>query len=171
MNSRNLLDTLMYLFERLSQEKEIASNEPAFTTPDEIESGLLEAGYEKNEVNRLLEWLESFNAKEQNKSQLSKLNQCNGFRIFHDRELERIEPSALSYLLKLEQSGKLKPHVREFILDQIVKLDVSNISLEHVKWILSMTKLNHEGPEQMLELLIQDVIDSRDHKKDNTLLH
>ncbi|MCF6765099.1 DUF494 domain-containing protein [Thiotrichales bacterium 19S3-7] len=171
MNNRNLLDTLMYLFERISQEKDIASSEPAFTTPDEIESGLLEAGYEKNEVSRLIEWLESFNAKEQEDAQSSRLSQCNGFRIYHDRELEKIEPSALSYLLKLEQSGKLKPQAREFILDQIIKLDVSNISLEHVKWILSMTKLNHEGPEQMLEMLIQDVIDSRSHKKDTTMLH
>lgn len=171
MSKKNLLDTLIYLFEQLSQDKGVSANQPTFTTPDEIESNLLEAGYNKKEVNQLLDWLELFHTKMQDKQLSSRLDQSTGFRIFHPKELQKIDPLALNYLLQLEQRGTIKPHIREFILNQIIMLEAPYVSLEHVKWILSMVKLNHEGSDQMLEMLIQDVIDSRDYQKSTTVLH
>ncbi|MCF6767882.1 DUF494 domain-containing protein [Thiotrichales bacterium 19S11-10] len=171
MSNKNLLDTLMYLFEKISVESGASPSEPTYTTSDEIEIQLVDAGFDKKEIQRLIHWLESFNLKNQDESQINRLSQSNGFRVYHDQELNKISPEAIGYLLTLEQNGKLSPSVREFIFTQIAALDIAEVSLEHIKWIISMTKLNQEGPEQMLELLVHDLLDEKHHKKHTPILH
>lgn len=115
---RNLLDTLMHLFERLTIENE--DNHSNHTTTQEIQSGLLEAGYEKKQVNTMLDWLESFNAKIQKESDHVPFKEPQGFRILHDKEKAKIDADAIRYLLKLEQKKRLTPVMREFILSQVM---------------------------------------------------
>jgi uncharacterized protein Smg (DUF494 family) len=94
-----------------------------------------------------------------------------GFRILHEKEKAKIDADAIRYLLKLEQKKRLTPIMREFILSQVMKLDVPTVSLEQLKWILSMAKLNHENKEDTLEMLIYDLLNDTDEKKFSPILH
>jgi Smg protein len=146
-----VLDVLMYLFESF-----IDSDDEPEPNRNELRDELESAGFGDREIERALDWLEGLNAAEASTS----APQSAAMRIYDRVELERLDAAARGYLLHLEQIGILLPMQRELVIDRLFALDVEEIDIEQIKWVVMMVLFSQpdqqEAYAQMEDLVLAD---------------
>lgn len=136
----NVLDLLMYLFENYIYE------EPDSTPDrDSLSDSLEEAGFSSIEIERAFAWLDGLAAQRS----LPDLggHETNPIRIFNEEESRRLEVDARGFILYLENAGVLDPARREQVIDRLTALEVDEIDMEDVKWVVLMVLFNQPGQE------------------------
>ena len=156
MMKENVLDVLMYLFENYLDDDE----EETETDRESLTVELEEAGFPKSEINKAFDWLENL-AQNPPTTELE-INHRDGFRVYAEQELERLNTECRGFLHYLQSIGILEPVQREVVIDRIMALDSSEIDIEQVKWIILMVLFNHPGQEdayaRMEDLVFDDCI-------------
>lgn len=148
----NVLDVLMYLFDNyLDDDTEIQPDREI------LRIELEEAGFERSEVLKAFNWLETL-ASEPTKG--PERSGRHALRIFHPEEILRLDTESRGFLMYLEQSGILNAGQRELVIDRIMALDSFEIDIDQVKWIILMVLFNQPGQEQayarMEDLVFED---------------
>jgi Smg protein len=143
-----MLEILLYLFENyLGTEQELVSD------PDTVRVELLEAGFPPPEVSKAFAWLEPL--AEENVL----LSGTPSQRIFAPQEMERIDVECRGLIIHLEQSGILSPNSRELVIDRLLALDETILTLENLKWVVLMVLFSQPEEElafAQMENLIYD---------------
>jgi Smg protein len=146
-----VLDVLMYLFETF-----IESDDEPEPNRNELREDLERAGFGDREIDRALDWLEGLNAAEVSAT----APQSAAMRIYDRGEQDRLDASARGYLLHLEQIGILPPVQREVVIDRLFALEVEEIDIEQIKWVVMMVLFSQPGQQeayaQMEDLVFAD---------------
>ncbi|MBN1684405.1 MAG: DUF494 family protein [Gammaproteobacteria bacterium] len=136
--SENLIETLMYLFERyLVQEIFLGEN---------ITLEMLKAGYHPQDIKTALDWLNKLDQGELSQSKKT-------IRIYSKEEEQKLTPQARTYLRHLEQLHIIDSHIRELIIHSAMMLETSCIDLPEIQCISLIILYKHPKKRKELELL------------------
>ena len=78
-------------------------------------------------------------------------------RIFDAREQARLDTECRGYILYLENIGIISAAQRELVIDRLLALDVQQIDIEHVKWVVLMVLFSQPG-QQSAYLRMEDLV-------------
>ena len=135
----DMLEVLIYLFENyIADGAEFHPNQEMLTTE------LTNAGFEHGEINKAFIWLEELLVLCEQKADGAQ-NSNSSFRYYLPVELERIQPEGQSLLMRLEQAGVLDVRSREMVIDRLMALDIQDIDVENIKWVVMMVLSNQPG--------------------------
>ena len=147
----SVLDILIYLFENyFDADLDCAPEPDRDTLRDELER----AGFSEREVGRALEWLEQLSADPQ---RAGAVPGSRAIRILDAREQARLDTDCRGYILYLENIGIVSPAQRELVIDRLLALDVQQIDIEQVKWVVLMVLFSQPG-QQSAYLRMEDLV-------------
>lgn len=135
----SILDVLLYLFEHyIYDQPELAQD------PDSLQNNLLQAGFSASEVSRAFVWLETL-AQDRPAPAFPAVR--GPTRLFAGAELDRFDLEARGFLMFLEQNGVVTAEQRELVIDRAMALDLDEIALDDLKWVVLMVLFNQPGSE------------------------
>lgn len=148
-----VLDVLMYLFDNYE-------DEDVKLTPDQdaLRGQLIEAGFAEREVNKAFDWLECLARNKDNDSP-SGITGSSASRIYHNKELEKLDTECRGFLLFMEQAGVLDYQDRELVIDRVMALESEDIDLQQLKWVVLMVLFNQPGKEAVITWMEDIVMD------------
>lgn len=146
-----MFEILMYLFENY-MDGSVALN----ADQDTIVSELEEAGFSRHEIGQALDWLDGLN-RVQETVQAGFQSTYHAIRHFSPEETEHLGVESRGFLLYLEQLSILDPMTREIVIDRLMALDVREVDLARMKWVVLIALFNQPDKKAALSLL-QDMI-------------
>ncbi len=154
MTNNNILDVLTYMFDYLFEIAEQDSSKEIDDTA--LKAYLSDAGFEVTRIDKALSWLENIATSQDNKAK--PFGSSNGgMRIYSEEEKSRLSTKSRGFLLFMENIGQIDANQREMIVNQVMSLDDSIISLDDLKWVVMMVLGNSNNEEispQWLESII-----------------
>ncbi len=151
MQKENLLDVLLYLFENYMDSESNQLNEPS-----ELSVELLKAGYDPEDIQRALNWLDELQVSLGDFKRTKKLG-IDTIRIFSVEEQLKLSCDARNYLLYLEKLGFIDAKTREVIIGRAMSLSELSIDVQEIKWIsltVLLTQPEHKDKLARLEALV-----------------
>lgn len=149
-----MFDILMYLFENY-----IHSDVEVLVDHEELTDELTGAGFDHQEILKALSWLERLAELQSSDFRNYPHSQISSTRIYIPEEMERLDTESRGFLLFLEQIKVLDGYTREMVIDRVMELEMSEFSLEDLKWVILMVLFNVPGKEnaytQMEELVFE----------------
>lgn len=121
-----------------------------------IVNELEQAGFNRNEIGRALDWLDGLN-KVQETVQSGPQFTPYAIRHFALEESELLGLEGKGFLLYLEQLSILDPMTREIVIDRLMALDNREVDLGRIKWVVLIALFNQPDKKSALSLL-QDMI-------------
>ncbi len=149
----SVLDILIHLFENFLD----AEDEPE-PSRDALKLELEQAGYQEREIERALEWLEGL-ADDQGRAVGESTTRA--VRVFSGHEVSRFDTPVRGYLVHLENIGILSSSQREVVIDRLLALEVDDIDIEQVKWVVLMVLFSQPGQELAYERMEDLVFEDR----------
>jgi len=163
-----VLDILIYVFDRymFDEAPEVPERE---TLARDLES----AGFGEANVERALDWLADL-AGQRSRTELlaaplaleAPERAPRSLRIYAPSEMVRLSADCRGLLLSLEEADILKPAQRELVIDRLLALEVEDLNLEQVRWVVLMVLSSQPGQEQAcarMETLVLDADSSAAH--------
>ncbi len=150
----SVFDVLMYLFENYMDEG------PEFNPDQEtLSSELAQAGFPRGEINKAFSWLEGLSALRERNAGVLPQRSVGSLRCYTEQEKQKLNQQCRGFLLFMEQSGVLDPQTRELVIDRAMALEIEEIALEQLKWVILMVLFNQPGREHAYALLEDLVFD------------
>jgi len=150
----NVFDVLMYLFENYMDEgAEFHPDQESLTTE------LTEAGFPRGEIRKAFHWLEGLSAVRDRAHDLPLPGGGLALRHYTAPEMEKLDAACRGFLLYMEGSGVLDSTTRELVIDRAMALEVEELTLDQLKWVMLMVLFNHPGSENAYHLLEDLVFD------------
>jgi len=141
MIKETVLDVLMYLFDNyMDSDSDFASDEVS------MHAELIDAGFSDVEIGKAFLWLDGLSEQEGTLP----VSTTNSLRIYTEDELDRLNVECRGFLLFLEQVQVLTLTTRELVIDRIMALEVDDIDLDQLKWVILMVLFNQPGQEGAL---------------------
>jgi Smg protein len=149
-----VLDVLMYLFDNYE-------DEDVKMTPDQdaLKDQLVDAGFAEREVGKAFDWLEALATQKDNHYPSTTDTGTSALRIYHGKELEKLDTECRGFLLFLEQAGVLDNQNREVVIDRVMALESEDIDLQQLKWVVLMVLFNQPGKEAVITWMEDIVMD------------
>lgn len=70
-----------------------------------------------------------------------------GLRIFADGELSRLSADCRAFLMLLDRQRVLTPQQRELVIERALALDVDEVEVEQLKWVVLLVLSSQPGQE------------------------
>lgn len=165
----NVLDVLMYLFENYyldsgNLDSGLDSAAADFEPPPDQEtltSELAEAGFARGEISKAFSWLESLS--QLRAGELAPVAAGRGgIRHYSVAERKKLDAHCRGLLQQMESSGVLDAAARELVIDRVMALEVEEIALEQLKWVMWMVLFHQPGQDGTHGMLEELVFDERD---------
>ncbi len=143
----DMLEVLVYLFENY-----IADGLEWDADHTEIEEELLGAGFDGAEIDKAFLWLEELLVVCDRES-IKPFNaaRLNLIRYYADTERDRLGLEGQALLARLVNAGVLDLNSREMVIDRVMALDSSDVTIDHIKWVVLMVLSNQPGFEEVAE--------------------
>lgn len=149
---QEVFDILLYLFDNY-----IYDNEEMDATA--LEGELKRAGFNSRSIDKAFNWIDELaEAHEKGESQFTPAGNTS-IRHYSADELDRLDTSCRGFLQFLEDMGVMDFSTRETVIDRVMALDSSEITLEQLKWVVLMVLFNQPGQEEAAVWLEDIVID------------
>jgi Smg protein len=161
-----VLDILLYVFDRY-----MFDEAPEVPEREALARDLESAGFGEANVERALDWLADL-AGERSRAPLQGATAASGprvtpsLRMYSTIEMSRLSVECRGLLLSLEDAEILNPTQRELVIDRLLALEVEDLNLEQVRWIVLMVLSSQPGQEQAcarMETLVFDTDTSSAH--------
>jgi Smg protein len=136
----SVLDVLTYLFESYIDE-----DNDVDLDREVLQTKLLEVGFRHREIEKAFDWLEGLAGWQEMRG--SDLPAPRTIRLYHTREIQRLDRDCRGFLMFLEQAGVLTTASRELVIDRVMALESDTLDLEQLKWIMLMVLFNLPGEE------------------------
>ncbi|MEO6080926.1 MAG: DUF494 domain-containing protein [Steroidobacteraceae bacterium] len=164
-----VLDILLYVFDRY-----MFDEAPEVPEREALARDLESAGFAEANVERALDWLADLAGERSRAPLLPAAPQDSdgaprtrgSLRVYSPMELTRLSVDCRGLLLSLEEADILSPTQRELVIDRLLALDVEDLNLEQVRWIVLMVLSSQPGQEQAcarMETLVFDPDTSAAH--------
>jgi len=150
-DERFMFEVLMFLFENYMD-----GNVSLKADNSAIVVELEKIGFERYEIDRALSWLDGLIQIQTVVSASSQLTP-QALRHYTADESERIGVEGRGFILYLEQLGILDPITREVVIDRVLALDVREVDVPRIRWVVLMVLFNQPEKKSALTLL-QDMI-------------
>ncbi|GLS90445.1 protein Smg [Psychromonas marina] len=157
-----MFEVIIYLFEsymQLDQNIEVDAQE--------ITEELLEEGFQRADISKALAWLDHLSGlhetEESNRVQLAKLT---SHRVYSEQEQFRLNSACQGYISYLEQAEILNGYTREIVIDCAMLLELNELELQDLKWLILMVLFNDPSSESeflQLESMLMDLEDGLIH--------
>ena len=155
MMKENVFDVLMYLFENYMDESPDHSPDQ-----DALATELRYAGFHKGEINKAFTWLEGLSVlRESSDGAAVHREEAGSIRCYTLLEQERLNPECRGFLMFMEQNGVLDAATREMVIDRVMALDLDEVTIGQLKWVILMVLFNQPGREHAHTLLEDLVFD------------
>lgn len=143
-----MFDILLYLYDTYLYSEQ-------FPPPENLQRKLSAAGFEDADIGAALDWLEALDdlAAEEEEAMPTSL------RCYSDDEMSRLNVEGRGFILFLENSGLMTMRVREWVIEQAMALDDTEVSAERIKWIALLALWKRGGIEDVLWL--EDLVRGR----------
>ena len=137
----SLLDVLVYLFEHyFYDEPNIAIDR------DSLQASLVQAGFTPTEILKAFNWLDELEQRRPSALMEPRV-QSGPVRVYATQEIDRLDNDCRGFLMFLEQSGVLNAEQRELVIDRVMALELEEVDLTDVKWVVLMVLFNQPGSE------------------------
>jgi Smg protein len=168
-----VLDILIYVFDRY-----MFDESPEVPAREALARDLESAGFGEANVERALDWLADLagerartaaaEAEAMTPLQLASRppGMRRSLRIYAPAEMSRLSADCRGLLLSLEEAEILGPAQRELVIDRLLALEVEDLTLEQVRWVVLMVLSSQPGQEQAcarMETLVLDPDSSAEH--------
>ena len=156
-----VLDILIYVFDRY-----MFDEAPEVPEREALARDLESAGFGEANVERALDWLADLagerhrpgGAADSVDGAAPRIHSA-ALRIYSSMELTRLSVDCRGLLLSLENADILNPGQRELVIDRLLALDVEDLTLDQVRWVVLMVLSSQPGQEQAcarMETLVFD---------------
>ena len=141
-----MFDILLYLYDHY-----LVTD--VYPDTETLSRKLAAVGFEADDIDRALTWLNGLETLDLDASDPV----GDGVRCYSDEEWRRFDPEGIGFLVHLEAAGLLPPQAREWVIDQALALEDSEVSADKVKWItlLAISRLRGPGDAIWLEDLVR----------------
>lgn len=167
----NVLDVLMYLFENyymdggmdgsMDRDQGGSNESPAVPVDQEsLASELAEAGFARGEISKAFSWLEGLSQARDSNAELVSAGH-GGMRHYNPLERKKLDEKCRGFLLQMESAGVLSAITRELVIDRVMALEIEEISLEQLKWVMWMVLFHQPGQEYAYSILEDLVFEER----------
>ncbi len=157
-----MFEVIIYLFEsymQLDQSIEVDAQE--------ITDELLQEGFQSNDISKALAWLDHLSGlhelPEENRPQHAK---STSHRVYSHQEQQRLNSACQGYISYLEHAGILSTYSREVVVDCAMMLEMNELALHDLKWLILMVLFNDPRSEDeflQLESMLMDFEDGLIH--------
>lgn len=130
-----MFELLVYLFENYI-ESDVPADEQTLTRE------LAAAGFDSQDISLAFNWFSDLAALADQADSTVSTNRA-AYRIYTPEETKKIGPDSHSFLLFLEQAGVLNTFEREVVIDRLMALAETEITLDQTKWISLMVLWRH----------------------------
>lgn len=138
-----MFDILIYLFETYAY-----SALSSFIKYDHVIQDLLDVGFQKKDIYNTLNWLQNLSYYKKILNSPIKISyQTISTRIYTSEESFKLNVDCRGFMLFLEELEILTLDVREIIIERIMALDINELDLEDLKWIVLIILFNIPGCE------------------------
>jgi Smg protein len=139
-----MFDILLYLYDNY-----LVSN--LHPDAETLSRKLAAVGFEADDIDRALNWLNALDSLDEEASA------GEGRRCFTEDERRRLDPEGIGFLTHLEDSGLLTPQAREWVIEQALALEDTEVPADKIKWItlLAISRLSGPGDAIWLEDLVR----------------
>lgn len=144
-----MFDVLVYLYEHYWRPD-------ACPESDLLMRKLSAVGFEEEEINEALAWLDGLNSVVHGAVVAPSSHSS---RVFADAELERLGAEALGFLQFLESARVLTPELREVVLDRVLAVPRAPVALDDFKILVLLVFWSRgEEPDALIldELFVDD---------------
>lgn len=152
MITGSVLDILIYVFDHYMLE-----DTPDVPERDALASHLERAGFSAPNVERALDWLADL-AGERHRPDFSAGPRA--IRVYAEGELARLSTESRGFLLTLERTGILSAAQREIVIDRLLALDIDELSIDQLKWVVLMVLSSQPGQGEACARMEDLVFDS-----------
>ncbi|MEO1939235.1 DUF494 domain-containing protein [Candidatus Thioglobus sp.] len=152
--TNNILDVLTYMFDYLFEESEHDSSHEIDDI--ELKAHLSDAGFDTSRIEKALSWLENIATLQDGRIKPFSAK-SSSMRIYSDAEKLKLDAKSRGFLLFMENMGQLDANQREMIIEQIMSLGDSNLSLDDLKWVVMMVlgnSIDEDISAQWLESIV-----------------
>jgi Smg protein len=105
-------------------------------------------GFSVSEVVHAMEWLSALVGDQWAASgSADTATEGAGLRIFADGELSRLSADCRAFLMLLDRQRVLTPRQRELVIDRALALDVDEVDVEQLKWVVLLVLSSQPGQE------------------------
>jgi len=157
-----MFEVIIYLFEsymQLDQSIEVDAQE--------ITDELLEEGFQSGDISKALAWLDHLaGLHEQAPEDRVQLAKSTSHRIYSQLEQLRLNSACQGYISYLEHAGILSTYSREVVIDCAMLLEMNELALHDLKWLILMVLFNDPSSEDeflQLESMLMDFEDGLIH--------
>lgn len=143
MTTGNVLKVLIYVYDHYMLADPADVPERHHMLED-----LQKRGFSVSEVVQAMEWLSAL-VGDQRASPGPAATQpgCGALRIFADGELSRLSADCRAFLMMLDRQHVLTPQQRELVIERALALDVDEVEVEQLKWVVLLVLSSHPGQE------------------------
>ena len=142
-----MIDILVYLFSRYG---DYDSRPEAAALARKLKA----AGFEDGEISEAIDWLARL--KPESHEALLAHTAGNSLRVWTEEEHCRLGSAGIAFVLFLESTGVLDAALRELIVDRVLALDETPVSLEKLKVVALMVLWSHE--RDLESLLVEELL-------------
>ena len=150
-----MFDVLVYLYENYGRPD-------ACPAPRQLSRKLSAVGFESEEIQEALHWLEGLSA---SAHAVEPTLDERSLRIYTDEERDLLGDESISFIVFLESAGVLPAAMREMVIDRAQAVGVGRMDLEEMKIIVLMVfwSLGQEPDALILDELFVDPQDRLIH--------
>ena len=133
--TNNILDVLTFMFDILFESAEQDSAQEV--DDDLLKSHLSDAGFDADRIEKALNWLDNIAALRDG-SVTAFDTTHNSMRIYNELEKNKLDSKARGFIMFMENMGQLSASQRETVIDQVMSLGDSKLTIDDLKWVVMM---------------------------------
>jgi len=103
-------------------------------------------GFSVSEVVHAMEWLSAL-VSDQRAAPGAGPEDLAGMRVFAEGELARLSADSRAFLMLLDRQRVLTPQQRELVIERALALDVAEVDVEQLKWVVLLVLSSQPGQE------------------------
>jgi Smg protein len=109
---------------------------------------LQKRGFSLSEVVHAMEWLSALVGDQRAAAEASDTEPGRAaLRVFADGELSRLSADCRAFLMLLDRQRVLTPQQRELVIERALALDVDEVDVEQLKWVVLLVLSSQPGQE------------------------
>jgi len=139
-----MFSVIIYIFESF-----FASNQTYEINEKEIETVLIEEGFNRQDVIKAINWFSDLQhiCRKRSKS-ITNLTQPCSFRIYTEKESLLLSKENRGFIMYLEQADIITPSTRELIIDCVMSLESIGLKQYDFQWLILMVLYNDPQDKQ-----------------------
>ncbi|MCK5818960.1 MAG: DUF494 domain-containing protein [Psychromonas sp.] len=151
-----MFSVIIYLFESF-----FAFNHTDQINEKEIETVLLEEGFDHQDVIKAMKWLSNLQRiYDKRPDSITSLPQATSSRVYTENEILRLSKQNRGFIMYLEKAEILTAITRELVIDCVMSLDTIGLEQYDFQWLVLMVLYNDPQDKkayQQLESILFDI--------------